>query len=145
MHQIIAYLTFMGNCREAMTFYHQCLGGKLHLQTVGETPMGENLPQWMKDCILHASLTKKGIALMATDMVEEAGLLRGNSVSLMLECSSEAEIRDYYKKLSEKGNQTYPLETTAEGALFGGVTDQYGTQWLFQYKEARQKVNNLQT
>lgn len=145
MHQIIAYLTFMGNCREAMTFYQQCLGGKLYLQTVGDSPMGENLPQWMKECILHATLTNKGIVLMATDMVEEAGLLRGNAVSLMLECNSEAEIRDYYEKLSEKGKQTYPLEITEGGALFGGVTDKFGTQWLFQYKEAMQKANNIQT
>ncbi len=34
MTQIHSYLTFSGNCREAMTFYRECLGGILMLQTV---------------------------------------------------------------------------------------------------------------
>ena len=36
MTQINAYLTFNGNCREAMQFYTDCLGGELYLQTIGE-------------------------------------------------------------------------------------------------------------
>ena len=31
MSKIIADLNFSGTCREAMTFYQQCLGGELHL------------------------------------------------------------------------------------------------------------------
>ena len=34
MAQILAYLKFDGNCREAMTFYKECFGGKLTFNTV---------------------------------------------------------------------------------------------------------------
>ena len=33
------FLLFDGNCAEAMTFYHQCLGGELTLTKLGDTPM----------------------------------------------------------------------------------------------------------
>jgi len=33
------FLLFDGNCAEAMTFYHECLGGELKLTKLGDTPM----------------------------------------------------------------------------------------------------------
>jgi PhnB protein len=124
------YLTFGGNCREAMSFYQKVLGGELRLQSVGESPMADRIPEEMKSCILHAMLTSDRLVLMASDMVGEKGLLKGNSVSLMLSCTSREEAESCYSKLSEGGEQTYPLETTFWGALFGGLTDRFGHHWL---------------
>ena len=45
---IHSYLTFSGNCREAMTFYQECFGGTLTFQTVGDSPMSGKLPKKMK-------------------------------------------------------------------------------------------------
>jgi len=36
------FLLFDGNCAEAMTFYHQCLGGKLTLTKLGDSPNSPN-------------------------------------------------------------------------------------------------------
>jgi PhnB protein len=47
MAQINSYLTFSGNCREAMTFYKECLGGELAFQTVGESPLSDQMPKQM--------------------------------------------------------------------------------------------------
>jgi PhnB protein len=38
------FLLFDGNCAEAMTFYHQCLGGELTLTKLGDTPMKAQFP-----------------------------------------------------------------------------------------------------
>ena len=38
------FLLFDGNCAEAMTFYHQCLGGELTLTKLGDTPMKDQFP-----------------------------------------------------------------------------------------------------
>lgn len=127
------YLTFNGNCREAMTFYQDCLGGELSLQTIGESPMAERFPPDMKAGILHATLTNGALILMASDMVGEKGLQKGNAVSLMLECSSETEIRTLYEKLSAGGQSTHALEDTFWGALFGDLTDRFGNQWLLHF------------
>lgn len=133
MTLINAYLTFSGNCREAMTFYQECLGGELSLQTIGESPIADQMPEHMKDCILHAVLVNGDLALMASDMVGEQRLIRGNAVSLMLNCSSEEEIRRYYSALSVGGQTTHDLEDTFWGALFGDLTDKFGTQWLLHF------------
>lgn len=133
MTNINSYLTFNGNCREAMTFYAACLGGELTFQTIGESPMSEKMPPQMKDSILHAMLINGGVVIMASDMVSEAGIINGNSVSLMLNCGSEKEIKDCYKKLAEGGTADHPLEDTFWGAVFGDLTDMFGNHWLLNY------------
>ena len=133
MTLINSYLTFSGNCREAMTFYKECLGGELILQTVGESPIAEKMPAKMKECILHSTLTKGALLLMGSDMVSEDGLLRGNSVSLMLNCSSEEEIKTCFEKLSSGGKKDHPLENSFWGALFGDLTDKFGNHWLLHF------------
>jgi len=133
MTQINSYLTFSGNCREAMTFYKECLGGELTLQTIGDSPIADKLPPQMKDSVLHSTLTRGPLQIMATDMVSEQGLVRGNSVSLMLNCSSEEEIHTFYANLSKGGKATHPLENSFWGALFGDLTDRYGNHWLLHY------------
>ncbi len=140
MSQINSYLTFNGNCREAMRFYKQCLGGELNLQTIGESPMADKMPPQMKESILHSTLTKGDLIIMGSDMVSEKGLIKGNSVSLMLNCSSEEEIRTWYKKLSDEGQATHPLEDTFWGALFGDLTDKYGNNWLLHYDRKSNKA-----
>ncbi len=116
-----------------MHFYREALGGELFLQTIGESPMADKLPAQMKASILHASLTHNGLVLMGSDMVGEEGLVRGNAVSLCLNCSSEDEIRTSYANLAAGGNARHPLENTFWGALFGGLTDKYGNHWLLNY------------
>lgn len=71
--------------------------------------------------------------MMASDMVAEPGLVKGNAVSLMLGCSSEAEIRSCYEKLSAGGRADHPLENTFWGAIFGDLTDKYGNRWLLHF------------
>ena len=133
MTRIETYLTFNGNCRQAMSFYQQCLGGELAFQTIGESPLGKNMPRQMKEYILHSTLTRGPLVLMGSDMVSERGLKPGNSVSLCLQCSSEAEMRVCFERLSEKGMPAHPPEVTFWGALFGGLIDQFGNHWLLNY------------
>jgi PhnB protein len=142
MSQINSYLTFNGNCREAMTFYQECLGGELLFQTVGESPLAKKMPAKMKACILHATLTKGKLVLMGSDMVPESGLVKGNSVSLSINCDSEEEIKKFYKKLSKGGKADHPLEDTFWGALFGNLTDKFGNHWLLNYNKNQNHKQN---
>jgi PhnB protein len=135
MLQLFSYLTFNGNCREAMKFYQECLGGELLLQTIGESPLAEKLPRKMKACILHSTLTSGPLVLMGTDLLPRSGLLKGNAVSLSLNCSSEKELRSCYKKLSSGGLATDLLKDTYWGAVFGGLTDKFGNHWLLNYNK----------
>ncbi|MGQ0738427.1 MAG: VOC family protein [Bacteroidota bacterium] len=129
------YLTFNGNCREAMNFYRECLGGELVLQTIGESPLAAKMPAKIKDCILHATLANDKIVLMGSDMAPETGLIKGNAVSLMLDCRSEKEIKSCYNRLSAGGTATHPIETTFFGALLGTLADKFGNHWLLHFQK----------
>ena len=135
MGTINTYLTFNGNCRQAMEFYKECLGGELTLQTVGESPMANKMPAQMKDSILHSTLTNNGLIIMASDMVSGNGLIKGNAVSLCLNCSSEEEIKTCYEKLVEGGTADHTLENTFFGGVLGDLTDKYGNHWLLTFNK----------
>ena len=133
MSQIIVYMNFNGNCREAMKFYQECLGGELILNTVGESPMASQMPAGEKDKILHSQLENKGIILMGSDMMGPGGFFEGNTVSLMLDCSSEEEINRYFSALSSGGKINMPLEKTFWAERFGAFTDKFGKSWMLNY------------
>jgi PhnB protein len=133
--RINPYLTFNGNCREAMTFYRDCIGGELTLQTIGESPVAERMPAQMKQSILHSTLRNSSFVLMGSDMCDEQGLNRGNAVSLLLDCGSEHQIKDCYERLAQGGEATHKVERTFWGALFGDLVDKYGNRWLLNFND----------
>jgi len=127
--QINPYLVFDGNCADAMTFYHECLGGELTLQTVGESPMAGQFPPEMHERILHSSLVKDGLILLASDMAGSEGVWQGNSIALSLLCSTEEEIYTFFANLSRGANVTRPLHPFFAGTI-GALTDRYGIDWI---------------
>jgi len=137
MTQIIAYLTFNGTCKQAMTFYKECLGGELRMQTVGETPAASQFPPEAKSMIMHAALTNDSIALMASDMIMSNPIVQGNTVSLMLNCSSEEEIRKLFSKLSAGGKVGHPLKEEFWGSIFGDFTDKFGMRWMLNWDKPK--------
>src|SRR5688500_17413222 len=100
MTQVNPYLNFNGNCRVAMTFYHECLGGELNMQTIGGSPIEAQCPAGMQDQVLHSALVKDELVIMGSDMVGPDGFKPGNNISISVNCSSDEEITDYYSKLS---------------------------------------------
>jgi PhnB protein len=127
---IYAHLTFNGNCRQAMTFYQKCLGGKLAFQTVSNTPVASVLPQKARKYILQATLRTDGLLLVGTDMVSEGGLLKGNAVCMLLHCKSEKAAKVVYGRLSRGGRKLQPVDANYFGIAMGGVTDRYGYHWI---------------
>ena len=130
MKKLNPYLTFNGNCREAMKFYQKCLGGKLYFQTTGGSPRSGKMPAKMKKAIIHASLTAESFVLTGSDMVEEQGLIKGNAIALSMSFTTEKALRSCYKKLSHGAVQKYPVQHNFYGILFGSLTDRYGNHWL---------------
>lgn len=130
--QINPYLSFSGNCREAMSFYKECLGGRLKMQTVGESPMRDQWPEDIQEYILHATLSKDTMVLLGSDMGGLEGLKKGNSVSLALACRSEKELKKIFDRLSRGGKITHELHNFYDG-IIGAITDKFGNNWILKY------------
>ena len=133
MPQLNPYLTFPGTCREAMTFYKECLGGELTMMTFGESPMGAQMPGDKQQGIMHAHLISSEFTLMASDAAMNGEVKNGNSVGLSLNCHSDEEIDGCFAKLAEGGNVTMPLGDQFWGAKFGMLTDKFGFHWMLNY------------
>ncbi len=137
MPSINSYLTFSGNCRQAMTFYRDCLGGELVLETIGdslpEVMTAARIPCEMKALVVQATLIRGELVIVGTDMGNERPIVKGNAVAMLLNCDSEHEAREVYRKLSDGGQQTHPLEDSYWGALCGDLRDQFGNYWLIQF------------
>ncbi len=128
MAKLNPYLTFKGNCKEAMSFYKEILGGELNLMKAGDSPMASQMPAQFHDQILHSQLKNDDFEIMATDMVP-GQFIEGNTVHLCLICKSEKEIHSLFEKLSEGGTVRQPLNEMFFGWI-GVVTDKFGKNWM---------------
>ena len=134
MARINPCLNFNDNCREAMNFYKDCLGGELTIMTAGESPMAGQMPPSMKDSIFHASLKIGANMLMGSDMRRKQ-LTDGDTVSLSLNCNSEDEQDKFFKSLSAGGSVNEPLGEMPDGARIGVLTDKFGKHWIVYFNK----------
>jgi PhnB protein len=126
-----AYLYFGGNCREAMQFYKECLGGELRMMTIKESPMAAQMPPAAQDKVMHAALESDGMVIMASDMIGPEAVVKGNAVSLCINATSKKEIESYFPKLSAGGKIKTALREEFFGT-YGNFTDKFGIDWMFQ-------------
>ena len=131
MKRLNAYLYFGGDCSAGMQFYRECLGGELRIMTVKESPMASQMPPAMMDKVMHATLQSDGMVIMASDMLGQGGVVRGNTMSLCLNGTSKQEIEGYFLKLSTGGKVTTALREEFFGT-YGAFTDKFGIEWMFQ-------------
>jgi PhnB protein len=138
MTTINAYLTFAGNCRQAMTFYYECFGGQLQMHPFEGSPMGEKMPVELRQTIMHSNIVKDGLTIMASDGMNKDELIQGNTITLSLNCDTEVEIDNYFSKLSQGGQITMPLADQFWGAKFGMLTDKFGMKWMLNFDRKKQ-------
>jgi PhnB protein len=130
MLKLNPYLTFDGNCEEAVKLYAKILKGEITAMVPFDgTPAAEHVPADMRNKILHSSLKVGDDVLMASDAPREMyQKMQGISVTLVLKDPDEAE--RIYNALSEGGKVNMPLEETFWAKKFGMVTDRFGTPWM---------------
>ena len=137
MKGLTTYLSFDGNCREAMEFYQRCLGGELVVMPFSDAREKfdfNEFPNEAEGRIMHASLTKDGACLMASDVMPGMTFQQGNNFSVSVACETLEETETLFAALGENGRVAMPLADTFWGARFGMVTDQFGIHWMFNFE-----------
>lgn len=138
MPRLMPYLSFHGRCREAMTFYKEALGGELNIMEVKDSPAAQGMPKEMHNQVMHSSLVAGEVTINAADLMRDPPV-EGNTIHLMLDCSSEAEIRNLFGKLSAGGKVIDPLADMFWGAIFGTFEDKFGKRWMLNYNKPQPK------
>jgi PhnB protein len=131
MTQLNAYLSFDGNCTEAMRFYETTLNGKLEaLLTYGQTPAADHMPPADKDRIMHAYLIFDGQALMAGDAPSNQPYEPMRGFTLTLSYDSVDQARPIFEALAEGGKITMAFQPAFWAEGFGMCIDRFGTPWI---------------
>ncbi|RMG30677.1 MAG: VOC family protein [Bacteroidetes bacterium] len=122
------YLTFDGNCREAMSFYRDVLQGELEIMPFEGAPM--EVPDSHKDKVMHATLKLGNAVLMASDSMPGQPVERGNGYSVSLSLQEQDLAEQFFNGLAEGGTVVMPYQKTFWGANFGVLTDKFGVSWM---------------
>lgn len=130
MPQLNAYLTFDGNCADAMRFYERTLGGKLELMTHGESPMAAQTPPGSADRIMHARLVLDGGLLMGSDSMVGVPYQGMHGFTVSLVYPSAADAKRVFEALAQGGSVTMPLQKIFWAEAFGMLIDRFGTPWM---------------
>ncbi|RDW15604.1 VOC family protein [Oceanobacillus chungangensis] len=128
------YLTFNGNCREAVLFYAEVFGTETpKIMTFGDQPANPDypLPEGTEGLIMHTRLNIDGSNVMFSDNFPGMPFVEGNNITLSLINKNEDEIRAAYEKLSKGGEVVLELQETSWSKLYGQVTDKFGIGWQF--------------
>ena len=123
------YISFPGNCEEAINFYKDCTGGDiLFIQRMGDSPMAgaEN-----GDKIMHSTLKIGDTIIMAADNCMGPPAAEGDNISLALGLDSAEVTESVFSKMAEGGTVTMPLQETFWAVRFGMLKDKYGINWMF--------------
>jgi PhnB protein len=133
---VAAYLNFDGDCRDAMTFYQQCLGGELEVMTFGDSQFEGQFEAspGAEGRILHAYLSDGTFSLMASDTMPGMRYQAGNQVSLLVVCDSDAQVDERFDALSAGGQTTMPPDEAFWGAYFAVVVDRFGVGWMLSHE-----------
>jgi PhnB protein len=125
------YLSFQGNCREAMNFYKSVLGGEFEggLKTFADGGKHIQCNPEDKDKVMHVNLKTDDFSLMASDtMGDEFPFVKGTNITLSLNIE-DSKAKSVYDKLSENGQVIMPFAEAFWGGKFGMLVDQFGIQW----------------
>lgn len=128
------FLLFDGNCAEAMTFYHECIGGELTLTKLGDTPMKDQFPPEKHERIINAQLKSGDIDISATDWMASPTLdpILGNMSAIYVTGKGYDELKPVFDKLKD-GDNNERLQELHEMPFgtYGQFYDRYGVQWIF--------------
>jgi PhnB protein len=124
------YLTFNGNCEEALNFYEKALGAKrVMLMRYSDAPPGEQGCKEMSSKIMHGRITIGDNVIMASDAPPERfNGQSGFSINIGVDSPKEAE--RLFAALSEKAQVCMPIGETFWAERFGMLIDQFGVPWM---------------
>lgn len=129
MFGVQPYISFNGNCEEAINFYKDVLGGEvLYTQRYGDSPMKGQGPD---DAIMHCTLKVGDTHIMAADSCEGQPATTGSNISLAIGSNDPSGAEKMFEKMSDGATVTMPMQQTFWAERFGMLTDKFGINWMF--------------
>src|SRR5438477_5671903 len=101
------YISFSGNCEEAVNFYKEALGAEvLFMQKVGDSPMSDMGPA---DAVMHCTLKVGDSHIMASDNMGRP-MNVGNNISLAIGSDDLGAAQSMFDRIAAGGSILMPMQ-----------------------------------
>ncbi|GAB2970744.1 hypothetical protein GCM10027049_00230 [Mucilaginibacter puniceus] len=117
------FITFAGNCKKALTFYHTCFGGTLYFET-----FAQELHGYKEKPVISGSLVADNIVIHGSDLVHNEGRKIGNYLSVFLPFKNAGDRKAFIDKLS-LGRKELPAINDKDQTLVE-ITDAFDVRWV---------------
>jgi predicted 3-demethylubiquinone-9 3-methyltransferase (glyoxalase superfamily) len=116
---------FQGDAEAAIRLYASLFSGST-VEVIDHYGPGE---RGAEGSVRRAALTISGQRLICFDSPERHDFTFTPSLSLFVECESEAELDAAFTALAEGGQVLMPLNNYGFSAKFGWLSDRFGVSW----------------
>ncbi|HML05795.1 MAG TPA: VOC family protein [Methanobacterium sp.] len=131
--QIRPYLSFKGECEEAIRLYERAFKSEVsEIMRFGDMPQDpENpmqIPDSQKNWILQAMLPFGNNFMRMSDSIGEFNDSTTDKIGIVVETSVDI-VKNAFAILAEEGSVKMPLQETFFSPAYGIVYDKYGIMW----------------
>lgn len=131
------YLTFDGNCEEAMLYYKEIFDGEFTVtMRYSEGPPEYSNPEIAHKIMHQTMIFGDGCELKASDSFHQT-LQKGNNFHISISSYNEEEAFSFFTGLAKKGIITMPFNDVFWGGKFGSCIDKFGVQWMVSFESEK--------
>ncbi len=133
--QIRPYLTFKGNCQEAIELYTRAFKTEVsEIMRFSDIPQSPGNPMLIPDSqsnwIVQATIRFGDNFMRLSDCLGELNDAPSERLAIVVECRID-EVKCAFAALSEEGKVGIPLQQTFFSPCHGVVFDKFGVMWNF--------------
>ena len=129
MQKITTFLMFTGQAEDAMNFYVSLIPNS----EIGEVKKYGSNQSGNEGSIMHAKFALNSQPFMCIDSSPVHTFTFTPSMSLYIDCESDAEIDKLFAALSDGGNILMPLSAYPFSKKYGWLSDKYGVSWQLSF------------
>jgi len=141
MKMVIPYITFEGNCNEALEFYKKAFKSEVKMSQ----PYGDYIPEEIEtppvnlsSWILHAEMEICDTKFWFADEVRPTS--KGSMIKLTAAVSTSEEAKDIFEMLNVGGYVSLPPTETFYSTFHAALTDKFGVSWNIVAEESPDKL-----
>ncbi len=129
--RICPYVSFNGNCAEAVAFYEKALNVKAETMHYKDAPPedGYKPTEGTENLVMHSQFEIDGAMVMLCDMPPESPVTVGQNIVIMAEFDTADKAKAAFNALKEGGNVTMDIQETFWSKCFGSLVDKFGIGW----------------
>ena len=131
MNLVTPYITFSGECRNALNFYQTVFDTEIQMMHLYGDYVPDGIaivPPNLKDWILHAEMKICGTVFWFADEAAQP-VTKGNMVKLTVTVPTAKEAQTIYDGLRIDAHITLPPTETFYSTFHAGLMDKYGVSW----------------